>query len=147
MAVTNYDTVNGQLIGEIAVGATTTGTTYLADELGSVVATASSGAIVNTYRYSPYGKLLTQSGTGFGPLFGWLGAWGYRVCGHNLCEEYVRARAYSTTSARWTTLDPLGIDGQQYVYGACSQVAFVDPARADDCESKKPYVRVTSKTN
>jgi hypothetical protein len=54
MPTTSYFSINGELIGE-KVGAAAR-TDYLTDALGGVTATLNqSGAVVNTYRYKPYG--------------------------------------------------------------------------------------------
>ena len=63
MPVTNYYTVNGQIIGEKAGAGTRTD--YLVDPLGSVVGTSDKNASVSRrYRYKPYGAELSSSGTG-----------------------------------------------------------------------------------
>ena len=125
MAVTNYDTVSGQLIGESTGGVTTT---YLADELGSVVATAQAGAIVNQYRYSPYGQLLSKAGTGADPRFGWIGELGYRVTARKYAEVYVRERCYSSSAGVWTSLDPLWLQEGPYSYARRQPLTLADPS-------------------
>lgn len=136
MAVTNYDTVNGQLIGESTGGVTTT---YLADELGSVVQTAQSGAVVNRYRYSPYGILLSKTGTGPDPKFGWVGCPGYRTTTRSYSEKYVRARHYATPLALWTSIDPIfapfGPDRNAYTYADCTPASRNDPSGLLSCST------------
>ena len=51
MAVTNYHTVNGRVIGETTGGVRTD---YMRDALGSVTGTTVAGVVQNTYRYQPY---------------------------------------------------------------------------------------------
>ena len=76
MAVTNYYSINGQIIGEATNGVRTD---YLMDALGSVTGTVNSACqVVNTYRYKPYGALLSKTGTGADPAFGWVGTQGYK---------------------------------------------------------------------
>ena len=71
MPVTNYYTVNGEIIGERTAGSPRVD--YLTDALSSVAATVNQSAqVVNTYRYKPYGALLAKTGTGPDPAFGWL---------------------------------------------------------------------------
>src|SRR5512135_3227648 len=95
MAVTNYYSVNGELIGE-KVGANAR-TDYLTDALGNVTATLNqSGAVVNTYRYKPYGAQLAKTGVGADPAFRWVGGQGYRQTGKKYSDVYVRARHYDT---------------------------------------------------
>jgi len=103
MPVTNYLTVNGEIIGESTGGVRTD---YLTDALGSVTATVDqSASVVDTYRYKPYGELLAKTGTGSDPQFGWVGSAGYAQTGRKYAEQYVRARHYSSTNARWTSKD------------------------------------------
>ena len=71
MAVTNYYTVNGEIIAEKTAGSSRVD--YLTDALGSVTATVNQSAqVVNTYRYKPYGSQLAKTGVGADPSFpGW----------------------------------------------------------------------------
>ncbi|MCH8274749.1 MAG: hypothetical protein IH851_08160 [Armatimonadetes bacterium] len=129
MAVTNYFTVNGEIIGEETGG---TQTDYLTDALGSVTATVNqSAAVVNTYRYKPYGGLLAKTGVGADPKFRWVGARGYRQTGKQFSDVYVRARHYSTGSAQWTTADPLKVPlgpANAYAYVFANPVSLADPS-------------------
>jgi len=114
MPVTNYLTVNGEIIGETTGGVRTD---YLTDALGSVTATVDqSASVVNTYRYKPSGELLAKTGTGSDPVFGWVGSQGYAQTGRKYAEAYVRARHYSSTSGRWTSKDPIGQGGGDLNY-------------------------------
>src|SRR5579862_7980245 len=106
MAVTNYYTVNGALIGEKTAGGSRTD--YLTDALGSVTATVNqSGQVVNTYRYKPYGAQLAKTGVGADPAFQWAGSQGYRQTGKKYSDVYVRARHYDSRAGRWASRDPL----------------------------------------
>lgn len=101
MAVTNYYTVGGRILGERTTGGSRID--YARDHLGSVAATTdSSGAVVNTYRYKPYGGQLAKTGASVDPKYLWVGQWGYRVARN---EVYVRSRSYSTLTSRWLTID------------------------------------------
>ena len=72
MAVTNYHTINGRIIGETTAGLPRVD--YLTDALGSVTATVNQSAqVVNTYVYTPSGATLAKTGTGADPAFGWVG--------------------------------------------------------------------------
>src|SRR5215472_9542915 len=105
MAVTNYYTVNGVLIGEKTAGGTRTD--YLTDALDNVAATLNqSRQVVNTYRYKPYGAQLAKTGVGADPAFRWVGSQGYRQTGKKYSDVYVRARHYDSLGGRWTTKDP-----------------------------------------
>jgi len=130
MAATNYDTVNGQLIGESTGGVTTT---HLADELGSVVQTAQSGAVVNQYRYSPYGLLTSRIGTGPDPRFTWIGGPGYRATSRRFAEEYVRARHYADSIARWIARDRIWLIEPAYGYAGGKPHVEVDPLGLAPC--------------
>ena len=109
MAVTNYYSINGQIIGESTNGVRTD---YLTDALGSVTGTVNqSGVVINTYRYKPYGDLLSKTGTGADPAFGWVGTQGYKQTQKKFSNFYVRARHYGSAQGKWTTKDPIGLDG------------------------------------
>ena len=122
--MTYYDTVNGKMIGESSGGVTTT---YLADELGSVVATAQGGAIVNRYRYSPYGGLVSRTGTGTDPLFMWVGVFGYRATGRKAATSYIRARHFDSVAAIWLSRDLIWPRERSFSYVANRPNSSVDP--------------------
>src|SRR5579871_1642648 len=125
MPVTNYYTVNGNLIGEKTTGGTRTD--YLTDALGNVTATLNqSGQVVNTYRYKPYGTQLAKTGAGADPAFRWVGAQGYRQTGKKYSDVYVRARHYDSATGRWTTRAPLWPSQLAYVYVIDSPTTAVD---------------------
>ena len=129
MAVTNYYSVNGQIIGEATNGVRTD---YLMDALGSVTGTVNSACqVVNTYRYKPYGALLSKTGVGDDPAFGWVGTQGYKQTNKKFSDFYVRARHYDSSSARWTTVDPIGLesgDENFYRYVASQPTFGSDPS-------------------
>src|SRR5207244_8881308 len=108
MAVTNYYTVNGEIIAEKTAGGSRVD--YLTDALGSVVGTVNQSAqVVNTYRYKPFGAQLAKTGVGADPAFGWVGQQGYRPTAKKWSDVYVQARHYDTAVGRWSTKDPNGI--------------------------------------
>ena len=111
MPVTNYHTVNGEIIGETTVGSPRVD--YLTDALGSVTATVNQSAqVVNTYRYNPFGSLLAKTGSGPDPAFGWVGGGGYQPTGNEYAEFSAVLRDYAVALARrWSTPDPIGIFG------------------------------------
>lgn len=127
MSVINYYTVNGTIIGE------RTGTggfrAYGRDALGSVTSTFdSAGSLENTYRYKPYGGQIAKTGTAIDPVFKWVGSLGYRSVGASWSEIYVRRRVVSTSTARWTTVDPLWPREMLYSYCTSAPVTCRDSA-------------------
>ena len=124
MAVTNYYTVNGSIIGESTNGVRTD---YLTDALGSVTGTVNSSAqVINTYRYKPFGDLLSKTGTGADPAFGWVGTQGYKQTQKKFSNFYVRARHYGSSQGRWTTVDPIH-SLNVFEYGENNPVSYMDP--------------------
>lgn len=127
MAVTNYYTVEGEIIAEKTAGSTRVD--YLTDALGSVTATVNQSAqVVNTYRYKPYGTQLAKTGTGSDPAFGWVGTKGYRPTQKKFSDFYVRARHYGDATGQWTTRDPLYRLRLWFVYASANPTSFIDPS-------------------
>jgi RHS repeat-associated protein len=107
---------------------------YITDHVGTVHAvTDSSGTVVESYRYSPYGKVLdvfdengntiTESAIGNRILFQG------REYDYDTGFYYFRARWYDPDTGRWLSKDPIGINGglNQYVFCGNNPVMFVDP--------------------
>jgi len=113
MATTNYITANGMLIGEETGGAYRG---YGTDALGSVVATYTASGAENSYVYKPYGTVLDKTGSAADPSFLYNGENGYRSTGLANAEYYVRSRVFSSTTALWTTVDPIWPDESAYGY-------------------------------
>ena len=106
----NYYTVNGRIIGESTGGVRTN---YLPDALGSVTATVDeSGAVVNTYRYKPYGSQLSKSGAGADPKFLWRGQAGYRTEIQDLVST--DKRTLNTKTGTSLTVSKAWPDGDAY---------------------------------
>ena len=131
MAVTNYYTVNGQIIGEgTAAGGYRP---YGHDALGSVVATYdSTGSLENTYRNAPYGTQVEKTGTAADPCFLYNGGSGYRTTGRSYSPYYVRARHLDNETAQWTTVDALWPLQLPYLY------AMASPATRTDLSGRVP---------
>ena len=98
---------------------------YLAqDALGSTrLLTDSSGSVVGTTSYSPYGQVTTQSGTVTTPL-GYAGQYTDSATG----LIYMRARWYDPGTGQFLTVDPLALVTQQpYAYVSDNPLNAVDP--------------------
>ena len=129
MPVTNYYTIDGEIIGEKTTGGSRVD--YLTDALGSVTVTVDQSAqVVNAYRYKPYGTQLSKTGVAADPAFQWVGTRGYRQTGRQYSETYVRARHYSSALGAWTTQDPIRSRGGWNYYGYVQQspTVWTDPS-------------------
>ncbi len=129
MPVTNYHTLNGELLGETGPGGRRF---YGKDALGSVVATYDqNGTLENTYRYKPYGGLLSKTGSAPDPRFMWTGSTGSRTTGASYAEQYNRARHYGSRQAGWTSVDPLWPGLPAYEYALSAPTAYTDASGLD----------------
>ncbi len=124
MAVTEYYTVNGQIIGEQVHGGARV--RYMPDALGSVTV-ANNGTKDNPASYTPYGRGDAPSGA----TMGWAGAQGYRGNTHGI--YYVRARHY--TAGRWLSADLLWPVESAYNYCDSNPTSTTD-ATGLKCASK-----------
>jgi RHS repeat-associated protein len=113
-------TVDGVMLGHVQ--------DFMVDFLGSITGTTNvtTGAIVNTYRYKPYGAKLSGGTIGLG--FFWTGNTGSRSTGRQFAEQYNRARHYSSVTGQWTTRDRLWPRLSAYGYVLANPVAWVDPS-------------------
>jgi RHS repeat-associated protein len=124
MPVTNYDTIDGEIIGECTGGVYTD---YGVDALGSVIATIdSSAAVVNTYRFKPYGALVSKTGFAADPKFGWVGSLGYRATRSSGSLIYAIRRHYSVSAATWTSVDQAWPKQRQYLYCDSNPATLTD---------------------
>jgi RHS repeat-associated protein len=102
---------------------------YDADAIGSTVGlTANDGSYVNKYSYLPFGEDLTKVETVANP-FEYVGQWGVTDEGNGL--DFMRARFYDSSLGRFTSVDPIGLNGGDtnfYRYVFNSPVSFVDPS-------------------
>jgi RHS repeat-associated protein len=127
MPTKSYYSVGGRIIGERTQGGSRVD--YLTGPVGSVTATVNdSGAVVNRYRYKPYGALLSKSGAGADPKFLWAGSFGYRQTSVRFSEAYVRGRHFSTTSAGWTSVDQYWPVEPPYGYARANPTNHTDPS-------------------
>ena len=105
-AFTTEPSTYGGLISHRKAGSTTT---YHFDALGSTRAlTDVSEAVQERYNYTAFGTLL-GSPTLLTPFL-WGGMVGY-YWDAALATQYIRARHYQPTIARWISLDPIGFAG------------------------------------
>jgi RHS repeat-associated protein len=97
---------------------------YHHDQLGSVRAiTNSTGSVVATYTYDPYGRLTGSTGIHTNP-FRWAGEYTDTETG----LVYLRARYYDPTTAQFLTRDPLESSTREpYAYVAGNPLNGVDP--------------------
>ncbi len=105
-AFTTEPSTYGSLISHRKAGASTT---YHFDALGSTrVLTDASETVLESYNYGAFGTLL-GSPTLHTPFL-WGGMVGY-YWDAALASQYIRARHYQPTIARWISLDPIGFAG------------------------------------
>jgi RHS repeat-associated protein len=125
---------NGTLLSERAPGGSRY--YYVQDGLGSTVATTGSGgAIANSYKYDPYGGVVTESETSVRPTsFRYAGGlYSSSVALHKFGERW-----YDQSLDRWTQQDPLDQsgdlkEGNRYLYVADNPVNGTDPSGQDFC--------------
>jgi len=80
---------------------------YHFDHTGSTLAlTDGSGAVTDSYAYTPYGRLLGHTGSNPQP-FTFNGQWGVRQEGNSGCLYQMRARYYDASTARFISRDPV----------------------------------------
>jgi RHS repeat-associated protein len=102
---------------------------YIFDGRGSVVGlTDSSGALVNTYIYEPYGRRAQATGTLFNPF---QYDAGYTIDGTGALYKF-GTRFYDTNNANWTQVDPLP-NQPRYAFVAGDPVNHSDPSGTTLC--------------
>ena len=126
--------VDNWLSMTVHTGATPVVYTYLTDHLGTVHAVAdATGAIVESYRYDPHGKVLdVRNGSGTPLTESAIGnriLWQGREYSWATGLYYFRSRYYDPQTARWLSKDKIGISGGINLYQALSDnpVMFRDP--------------------
>lgn len=125
MAVKNYNTINGLLIGENVPGSPSATLDYACDALGSVVATiGTNGLLAQTFRYAGYGQVVSRTGGGMDPKFLWNGASGVRAL---LAAFYARIRHYLPSLGSWTSAGRYWPHQVPYSYGRGNPASFSDP--------------------
>jgi len=113
---------------------------YHYDGVGNTVAiTDASETVVNSYDYSPFGMILTESEI-FAQPFKFVGKLG--VMAESNGFYYMRARYYDPVVGRFISEDPLGFDGGDvnlYVYGSNNPLLVVDPFGLESNNSWATY--------
>jgi RHS repeat-associated protein len=119
---------------------------YHFDRIGSTLAlTDSSGALTDSYGYSPYGKLLSHSGSSSQP-FTFVGRYGVRQEGTSGALYHMRARYYDAETARFLSREvvwPDLVEPQRlnpYQYAQESPLMFVDETGMEITPAEKKYV-------
>ncbi|HEX8182838.1 MAG TPA: RHS repeat-associated core domain-containing protein [Candidatus Saccharimonadales bacterium] len=116
---------DGPVVGEVVNGAAYY---FLTDLRGSIVkVTDINGTVQNTYDYDPYGTLLSSTGSVQNP-------WRYAGAYYDYQTQLYKmgARYYNSTDARWTQLDPSGVE-YGYVYAGANPVNLIDPSGYAPC--------------
>jgi RHS repeat-associated protein len=123
---------NGALLGERAPGGAKY--YYIPDGLGSTMATTgSNGAIANSYKYDPYGAVVSATETSAKPTaFRFAGG----LYSASLGVHKFGERWYDQSLGRWSQQDPIDQtgdlrEGNRYLYGGDNPVNSLDPAGTD----------------
>jgi RHS repeat-associated protein len=94
------------------------------DQQGSTrLLTNAEGEVEASYTYSPYGKLITRTGTATTPLL-----YDGQYTNTDTGLVYLRARSYDPSTAQFLTIDPaIQVTGEPYGYTRDNPLNFVDP--------------------
>jgi len=110
------------------------GSYYLFDNVGNTSAlTAEDGSVSASYRYLPFGEILSSAGTGVASnQYTFNGEWG--VAQRGTAGFDMRARLYDSVTGRFTQQDPIGFEGGDvnlYRVVLNDPVALIDPGGLD----------------
>ncbi len=100
---------------------------YTTDITGNITGmTGSGGALTDSYFYDPFGGTTRIQGSSYNP-FEYSGAYG--VSGDETGLDFMRARFYDPEDGRFTSRDPIGINGgiNLYQYAGNEPLLNVDP--------------------
>jgi RHS repeat-associated protein len=104
---------------------------YHFDETGNTLfLTDAGGSVTDSYRYSPFGRLVGSDGAGDNP-FTWQGQWGvWRESANG--RYYLRARWYDPETMRFLSRDPAmlvtPLEANPYQYASLDPLQHIDPA-------------------
>ena len=124
MGRTYYNTVDGRMISQTKDSVRTN---FHTDALGSVTSTTINAVVANTYRYKPYGEILSRTGAELDPQFLWTGDTGSRANPTSIISNYNRRRHYSSILATWNSVDPLWPKESSYGYAYENPIQWRDP--------------------
>jgi RHS repeat-associated protein len=112
--VSRTDTVNTAYYDFNAVGST-------------VGLTGGTGTYLNRYTYRPFGEEIAETETVANP-FEFVGQWGVMEEGNGL--DFMRARFYDSLTGKFTSTDPIGIEGgiNLYNYVQSNPISYADPS-------------------
>ena len=116
------------------------GPTYHCDYRGSTVAiTDASGNVIDRVSYSPYGSIVSRSGSNDTPF---LSNATYGVMTEQSGLLYMRARYYNPTTCRFANPDPLGFGGGANFYAQANgnPVNLIDPTGLYAKSSESVYI-------
>jgi RHS repeat-associated protein len=123
--VTTYHAIDGEIVGYTTpLGRID----ILVDGIGSIAAASSSDGHEPFEEQAPFGSTLGGVAPAKGRQFSWLGTWGYMRTFNPSASCYVRHRHYSTSIARWLSVDPLWPRLPAYVYVNNTPQTLVDPS-------------------
>ena len=90
--------------------------------LGSILAlTNAAGAVSDTYAYTAFGEVTEHTGNTVNS-FRYVGQKGYHR-DEVTADYFVRARALNSDTARWTSVDPIGVANDANPYGGLARQA------------------------
>ena len=132
---TDYVYGPGGLALEQITGSTTLW--YGHDHLGSTrVVTGSSGTVLASYAYDPYGSLLSSTGSLSNQPFRFAGQYQDSESGY----YYLRARIYDPTTGQFLTRDPaVALTHRPYAYASDNPINGTDPGGLDPWDPSGRY--------
>ncbi|MDI9640036.1 hypothetical protein QM565_30470 [Geitlerinema splendidum] len=126
MAVRDYYTCNGRIIGEKRSDEERS-RDYICDPWGNVIAVYQADWQIAAITYDPWGEQLSNwNASSYRYL--WGGGIGYRQTNKEWATHYVRARHYSFMDGTWTTIDPLWPQEPAYQYVGNRVTRSIDPS-------------------